>query len=642
VRKRAAIVKSQSKATVSSEDQKAAEITAVDASQTPTELARALAALKLNTEEILKHKQRLEQLNGWFEIALDNMARGLSMFDAEQRLIVCNKLYKEIYHLPDELISPGTPLADILRYHVKRETGRDSPAEISAQKEWIARHVAELAHGKTFSYVQDLKDGRTILVSNQPLTNGGWVDLQEDITDKRRAEQKIAWLARHDPLTEIANRFHFREQLELALKDMKPSEGFAVHWVDLDKFKAVNDTYGHPVGDELLKSVAHRLRRTVRQPDLVGRLGGDEFAILQRYTKRASDAETLAKRLLRAIRGPHNVAGNMLSMDACVGIGCAPAHGQDVEELLKNVDVALYKAKARGGGCFAFFEPGEDESLRERQRLEADLKHALDRGELVLNYQPIINLKANAVTSFEALMRWHHPRLGIVPPNDFIPIAEHTGLIVAMGEWALEQACADAAKWPEPIRVTVNLSSVQFDCGDLVGATRRALQKSGLAPDRLELEITERLLLRHCPGTHETLAKLQAIGVRIALDDFGTGFASLGYLQNFPFDKIKIDRNFVRDLPVRSDCLAIVRALANLGKNLNMDTVAEGIETQEHYTSITGLGCDEVQGFYFSQPVTSGEVGETLTSCRLKCLVRAPQRRAARPPIRRVRRPLGR
>lgn len=598
-------MKPPSNAIVSSGDRQPNDTTAVEASQTPTELANALAALKLNTEEILRHKQRLEQLNGWFEIALDNMARGLSMFDAEQRLIVCNKLYKEIYHLPDELTRPGTSLADILRYHVKRESGREHPSDLEKQRQWIARHVAELAHGKTFSYVQELKDGRTILVSNQPLTNGGWVDLQEDITDKRRAEKKITWLARHDPLTEIANRFHFREELERALEGLHDLDGFTVHWIDLDKFKEVNDTYGHPVGDALLKSVAHRLRKTIRRPDIVGRLGGDEFAVLQRHTKVPADAETLAARLLRAISGPHHVAGHMLNVDACIGIACVPAHGDDMEQILKNVDVALYKAKARGGRCYAFFEPGEDESIKERHRLEADLKHALDRDELVLNYQPIVNLKANTVTSFEALMRWHHPRLGLISPNDFIPIAEHTGLIVQMGEWALEQACMDAAKWPEEIKVTVNLSSVQFDSGDLVAVTQRALKKSGLSPERLELEITERLLLRDCPGTHETLAKLQQLGVRIALDDFGTGFASLGYLQNIPFDKIKIDRNFVRDVPVRADCVAIVRALANLGKNLNIGTVAEGIETHAHYTSITGLGCDEVQGFYFGQPVSS-------------------------------------
>ena len=631
-------MKSPSKAAASSKHQAPAG-TARETSQTPTELARALSALKLNTEEILQHKQQLEQLNGWFEIALDNMARGLSMFDAEQRLIVCNKMYRELYHLPEELTKPGTPLAEIVRYHVRRETGSECLEDIDKQRKWIDQHVAELARGKTFSYVQELHDGRTILVSNQPLANGGWVDLQEDITEKRRAEQKITWLARNDTLTEIANRFHFREELEHALRDLQPHDGFAIHWIDLDKFKDVNDTYGHPVGDQLLKSVARRLRETARGLDLVGRLGGDEFAVLQRQTKRVSDAERLAARLLRAVSEPHHVAGHSLHVDACIGIALSPEHGRTIDELLKNVDVALYKAKSRGGNCFAFFEPGEDEKIKERHQLETDLKFALERNELMLHYQPIINLKANEATSCEALMRWNHPRRGLIGPSEFIPIAEQTGLIVPIGEWALERACEDAASWPEPLKVTVNLSAVQFESGDLVAATKRALGRSGLAPGRLELEITESVLLRDAPNTHEILSKLQELGVRVSLDDFGTAFASLSYLQSFPFDKIKIDRSFVREMPARADCLAIVRAVTNLARNLRIETVAEGIETREHYTTITEAGCDEVQGFYFSHPVPSSAVGEALALCRLKCLVTVPPRAHGREPMmKRVRR----
>ncbi len=591
--------------------------------ETPTELAHALAALRLNTEEILKHKQQLEQLNGWFEIALDNMARGLSMFDAEQRLIVSNKMYREMYHLPDALTQPGTPLADIVRFHVKRETGSERIEDIDKQRRWIQHHVKELARGLTFSYVQELKDGRTILVTNQPLADGGWVDLQEDITEKRRAEQKICWLARHDALTEIANRFDFHERLEHALTDLQPDAGFALLWLDLDKFKDVNDTFGHPVGDMLLRSVARRLRETIRGPDLVGRLGGDEFAILQRNAKRKGDAEGLAIRLLRSIGEPHHVEGHTLQIDASIGIVHAPEDGFTVEALLKNVDIALYKAKSRGGGCFAFFEPGEDEKFRERHQLEADLKNALARHELALHYQPIINVKTNEVTSFEALMRWYHPQRGLVSPIDFIPIAEQTGVIVPMGEWALRQACKDAMNWPEPVSVTVNLSSVQFEHGDLVEATMSALQQSGLPASRLELEVTESVLLCDAPKTQEILGKLHELGVQIALDDFGTAFASLSYLQNFPFDKLKIDRSFVREIPERVECLAIVRAVTDLARNLNMDTVAEGIETREHFASVSGAGCDEAQGYYFSHPVPANQVAEVLALCQLKCVLPA-------------------
>jgi len=625
-------VKSLPRAIAFSEDHVLSPAAPAEDTQTPTELA-----LRLNTEEILKHKKQLEQLNGWFEIALDNMARGLSMFDAQQRLIVCNKMYREIYQLPIELTQPGTPLAEIVRFHVRRETGCDRFEDVEKQRKWIEHHVAELARGKTFSYVQELKDGRTILVTNQPLSNGGWVDLQEDITEKRRAEQQISWLARHDALTEIANRFHFREQLEFALHGLQRNDGFALHWIDLDKFKDVNDSLGHPVGDMLLKSVARRLRESVRGPDIVGRLGGDEFAVLQRHAKRACDAERLATRLLRAVSEAHHVAGEVLQVDASIGIAYAPEHGLTVDELLKNVDVALYKAKSRGGKRFAFFAPGEDDKIHERHRLEIDLKSALERQQLALHYQPIIHLKANEVTSFEALMRWHHPQRGTISPCDFIPLAEQTGLIVPMGEWALQQACKDAASWPDPIKVTVNLSPVQFESGDLVQATLRALEQSGLAADRLELEITESVLLRDAPNTHEILRKLQDTGVRISLDDFGTAFASLSYLQSFPFNKIKIDRSFVRDVPERADCLAIIHAVTNLAKNLQIDTVAEGIETREHLSSVTGAGCDEVQGFYFSHAVPSGEVGEVLGLCRLKCLT-GPQRSQNRRHPRRARR----
>jgi diguanylate cyclase (GGDEF)-like protein len=592
--------------------------------QTATDLAQALAALKLNTEEILKHKQQLEQLNAWFEVALDNMARGLSMFDSQQRLIVCNRMYREIYGLPAEIARPGTPLAEIVRFHVRRETGIEDPDAIAKQSKWIDHHVSELARGRTFSYVQELKDGRTILVTNQPLASGGWVDLQEDITEKRRAEQKITWLARHDTLTEIPNRYHFREQLEHVLAGIEPPNGVAIHWIDLDNFKGVNDTLGHPVGDALLKSVADRLQGAIRGPDLVARLGGDEFAVMQRNVKSKGDAERLAGRLLRAIGEPHYVAGNVLQIDGSIGIAIAPEHGRTVDDVLKNVDVALYKAKSRGGKNFAFFEPGEDDEIRDRHQIEADLKFALERGEFSLDYQPIVDVTASEVTSFEALLRWHHPKRGLIGPSEFIPIAEKTGSIVPIGEWVLQQACRDAAGWPEPVKVSVNLSSVQFDGGDLVAATERALQLSGLPASRLELEITESVLLSDSAQTRETMHQLQKLGVHIALDDFGTAFASLKYLHAFPFDKIKIDRSFVNESD-RRDCIAIVHAVTKLAAALNMATVAEGIETRAQFTNVTDAGCNEAQGFYFSRPVPSSKVGEVLALCKLKGLVRTAQ-----------------
>ena len=327
---------------------------ALPAGTNSVDLTEAFAALRASAEKILQHKKQIEQLNSWFQIALDNMARGLSMFDAQQRLIVCNKLYRKIYDLPVELSVPGTPLADIVRFHVMQQKGNVSEKEIKQQREWIDAHMAELAQGKSFSYVQNLPNGRTILVTIQPLADGGWVDLQEDITEKQRAEQKISWLAHHDTLTQIANRFHFREMVEQELKTLQPDQRFALLWVDLDKFKPVNDTLGHPVGDELLKAVANRLRKTVRSHDIVGRLGGDEFAILQRGCCNVGDAEKLAKRLVKTISQPFSIDGHTVHVNGSIGIAIAPEHGRTVDMLFANADLALYEAKSAGGHRYVF------------------------------------------------------------------------------------------------------------------------------------------------------------------------------------------------------------------------------------------------------------------------------------------------
>ena len=566
---------------------------------------------KLAEEKLLAQKVQLDT-------ALNYMARGLSMFDAQQRLIICNRMYREIFDLPERLTRPGTPLADIIRYHVKRETGSDSPKDRANQRKWIEYHVAALVRGKAFSDTRHLKNGRIILVTNQPMPEGGWVDLQEDITEKCQAEQKITWLARHDTLTEIANRFHFREHLNSWFQQLRPGAGFALHWIDLDRFKEVNDTLGHPSGDALLKSVAKRLRGILRRPDVVARLGGDEFAIIQSGVRTGTQATKLAKRVLRVIGEPHHVLGRKVTVGASIGIALAPSQGHDPDELLKNADLALYRAKATGRGGYAFFQPEQDQETGERRGLEADLKVALKERQLELYYQPIVELERKEVMGFEALMRWHHPQRGMVSPGDFIPLAEQTGLIVEIGAWALHQACKEAVAWPEHIKVTVNLSPTQFESGDLYQAVADALADSGLSPGRLELEITESLLLRDEAKTHELLHKLRDLGVKIALDDFGTAYASLSYLRSFPFDKIKIDRSFVRDLDMQKgkDCVAIIQAVAGLAKRMQMSTVAEGVETLDHLNTVSIAGCEEVQGFYFSRPVPAGEVKAVLEQCR--------------------------
>lgn len=582
-------------------------------------LGHAIDALQTESDES-KHKKELEELNRWFNIALNNMARGLSMFDAQQRLVVCNKTYREIYALPKRLARPGTTLAQLVRHHVKQETGRDGADERRKQRAWIERHVAELARGNTFTHTQHLKSGRVILVTNQPLADGGWVDIQEDITERRKAEEKISWLARHDPLTEIANRLHFREALENALQSAKPGHGFALHWIDLDRFKEVNDTLGHPVGDALLKSVAKRLVAVVREGDVVARLGGDEFAVLQAGGGEPGHAEKLAQRILRALTEAHCALGQKVSCGASIGIALAPVHGSNAEDLLKCADLALYSAKSAGRGVIAFYEPGRQQVDATRRQLEGDMRAAVDEKQLELYYQPIVDFKKQAVAGFEALMRWHHPTFGTIAPEDFIPLAEETGAIVEMGAWALRRACSEATRWPASIRVTVNLSAVQFERGNLYQAVLTALEESGLAPQRLELEITEGVLLRDEAKTHEVLHNLRALGVRISLDDFGTAYASLSYLRSFPFDKIKIDRSFVRDLDFakRNDCLAIIHAVSGLAHQMQMSTVAEGIETLDHAETVMAAGCNELQGFYFSKPVPAGEVDQVLAQCHAK------------------------
>jgi diguanylate cyclase (GGDEF)-like protein len=555
------------------------------------------------------------QLSRWFEIALNNMGRGLSMFDSARRLIVCNKRYREIFSLPEALTRPGTSFADIVRYHVKSETGSETPQEIENERKWIDSHVAEMQLGKSFSSTRHLEDGRTILVSNQPLPDGGWVDLMEDISEKCEAEHRISWLARHDTLTELANRFHFREELTGTFAE--PDEGFALHWIDLDRFKEVNDTLGHPVGDALLKSVAKRLRGVLRGPDIVARLGGDEFAIIQRGATTEEQAAHLASRIIRTIAQPHQVMGHTVGVGASIGIVVAPKDGSNADELIKKADLALYEAKASGRGTYRAYRGAATPSGEQRQSLETDLRDAQRRGELELYYQPIINSGTREIAGLEALMRWNHPTIGIIAPADFIPLAEEAGLIVEMGAWAINEACQEAMRWSKPVKVMVNLSPLQFERGDLYATIADALAHSGLPARRLELEITEGLLLREEFATNEMLHKLRSLGVSIALDDFGTAYASLSYLRSFPFDKIKIDRTFMRDLehPDRKGCMAIINAITGLARQLQMTTVAEGVESLDHVNSAIVAGCEEVQGFFFSKPVPAREVETLLNKC---------------------------
>jgi diguanylate cyclase (GGDEF)-like protein len=459
------------------------------------------------------------------------------------------------------------------------------------------------------SFIQEEPDGKTFSISHQPMTGGGWIATYEDITERRRAESQIAYMAHHDALTNLANRVLFRERLEKALASAKlQNASIAVLCLDLDRFKDVNDSLGHEIGDALLKLVSDRLRSCVREGDVVARLGGDEFAVLQVSINEPHDSASLASRIINSVGLPYEIEGQEIVIGTSVGIALDVEMQLSPDQLLKHADLALYRAKSDRRGTYRFFEPEMDAELQARRILEADLRKALVAQEFELYYQPQINIRKNEIIGFEALLRWRHPERGMVSPAEFIPVAEDIGLISPLGEWVVERACAEAANWPRGIKVAVNLSPVQFRSRALVESVDRALTLSRLDPSRLELEITESVLLQDNDTTLQTLHQLRELGVCIAMDDFGTGYSSLSYLRSFPFDKIKIDQSFVRELTSRADCLAIVQSITRLGTSLGMITTAEGVETDEQYLHLRAAGCTEVQGYLFGRPQPADEL----------------------------------
>jgi diguanylate cyclase (GGDEF)-like protein len=573
-------------------------------------IARAVEVFKENAIELIARKKQAEEAGRQLDIAMNNMTHGLCMFDAEQRLIICNERFMQMYNLPPHLAQRGTTLHQIQGHRVAAGT-----YAITNPEQFAAEHTTTMDH-QAAAFTHELMDGRIIAVSQQPMPTGGWVAVHEDVTERRRSEAKIAHLARHDALTNLPNRVLFRESLEQAISVLERDQSFAVICLDLDQFKEVNDTLGHPVGDELLKGVARRLRSCVRDTDIVARLGGDEFAVIQKSVKRPEDCNKLATKLVEMISEPYDLAGKHVVVGASLGIALAPGDGSDPDQLLKNADMALYLAKKEGRGTHRFFEPEMDARLQARRGMEIDLRAAIIHGQFRLMYQPIVQVDTKEITSFEALIRWNHPERGLISPAEFIPLAEETGLILQIGEWVLRSACTQAAKWPSSVNVAVNLSPTQFKSRKLVQTVIKALAAAGLSPGRLELEITESALLQNDSGTLGTLHQLRGLGIRVSMDDFGTGYSSLSYLRSFPFDKIKIDGSFVRDMPQREDCKAIVRAVASLARSLNVPTVAEGVETQEQFDMARAEGCNECQGFLIGRPMSEIAVAKLLLGQR--------------------------
>jgi diguanylate cyclase (GGDEF)-like protein len=445
------------------------------------------------------------------------------------------------------------------------------------------------------------------------MLNGGWVATHEDITERRKADAKISHMALHDALTNLPNRLLFREQMVDRLAHLSRDQQFAVLCLDLDGFKRVNDTLGHPFGDKLLQQVAARMSECLREGDSIARLGGDEFVILQGNIKQPNDAIILAERVFEVTSAPFDLDGQQVVIGVSIGIAIGPTDAADPDHLLKNADMALYRAKADGRGTYRFFEPEMDALMQARRTLEIDLRKALANGEFELYYQPLVNLERQEVSCFEALIRWNHPERGLVAPLEFIPLAEQTALIVPIGEWVLRQACSEAMKWPPQISVAVNLSPAQFRMRNLPQVVMSALAQSGLPAQRLEFEITESVLLVDNELTLDILHQLRKLGVRISMDDFGIGYSSLSYLQSFPFDKIKIDRSFVHNLASSADSRAIIRAVAGLGSSLGMATTGEGVETQEELDYLKAQGCTEAQGYFYSRPRPAGDTLELLS-----------------------------
>jgi diguanylate cyclase (GGDEF)-like protein len=549
--------------------------------------------------EIAQQAERLET-------ALTSLSLGVSMYDGAQRLIISNRAYAEIYSLPPEEIRPGVMLKQVVDMRIARGSHYGDPAVFAKG----AQNSFEGLRGSDATV--ELANGKMIRILRQPLSTGGWVAIHEDITERRRVEAKIAHMAKHDALTNLPNRVLLRESLNNAVTDADEGHFLAVHCIDLDQFKNVNDTLGHPIGDALLREVTDRLLTCVGEDDTIARLGGDEFAILQIGIATPEQAANLAHRVIEAVGAPYYIDEHQIGIGASVGIAMLPGDGQGPDDLLKNADLALYRAKEDGRGNYKFFELSMDLRAQTRRAFELELRAGLARGEFEVHYQPLINIETGKISGFEALARWRSPLRGMVPPNEFIPIAEETGIIVLLGEWILKQACRDAAKWPADTRIAVNISPVQFR-SNIASTVVLALATSGLSPHRLELEVTESVLLKDSEKNIAMLHQIKDLGVRISMDDFGTGYSSLGYLRSFPFDKIKIDQSFIRDMSSREDCVSIVRAITGLGASLGMRTTAEGVETEQQLDELREQGCTEAQGFYFSRPVPASEIAALFT-----------------------------
>lgn len=547
---------------------------------------------------------------------VEGLSQGLVFYDTDDNLILRNSYYIDLFpHLKDIAVS-GAIYDDVVRAEGANDL-KSSQQIIYSHDEL---HERLLRHREPHSMFEcQICDGRWILVNENRTSDGGTVILYTDITELKRREREIKFLAEHDVLTGLRNRASFNRDAETAVKTAK-SQGTlaAIVFLDLDFFKDINDTLGHLAGDELLKCISKRLCDCVQDTGTVARFGGDEFGLIIADAKSPEAVAVLASALVDSIKQPVDYQGQHIIPSGSIGIALSSTDGESTSELMKNADLALYRAKADGRGTFCFFEKQMDAAAQARRSLEIDLRQAVDKNELELHYQPQISIFTEEIIGFEALVRWRHPKNGLIPPADFIQIAEETGIIVRIGEWVIRKACEDALSWPDSVTIAVNMSLAQFKNRNIVDFVAAVLNETGLLPDRLELEITELLLLNDKADHLMILRELKALGVRIAMDDFGTGYSCLATLSSFPFDKIKVDRSFVIDIESNPDAAAIVHAVLGLGHSLGMMTCAEGVETNEQLSFLRGEGCNEIQGYIYSRPQPIDQIARIVETGQLK------------------------
>jgi diguanylate cyclase (GGDEF)-like protein/PAS domain S-box-containing protein len=560
---------------------------------------------KKSEAEIHTKELHLREAEALLRDVLDTIPDAVAAFSSDGRLLIYNEAYKEFYAISAPAIKVGAQFGDILRFGLARGQYPDAGTTPREWNEWLQKRLELHRTGKN-KVVQKLNDGRWLQIHEQRSSTGIIVGVRTDITNIKEAEAKIKRQSHEDSLTGLANRMSLHQEVLHSFQHTRDGtlHEFSVMLIDLDRFKAVNDTFGHATGDKLLVEVADRMRNSIRKGDIVARLGGDEFAVLYRVApNQRNDSVAIASRLVDKISSPYEIDGRQIIIGASIGVALAPEHGKTIDELFRNADTALYHVKENGKNNFFIFDEAMDSNKRDLRALEADLRLALQRQEFQLVYQPILSLRNNRVESVEALIRWHHPTRGLVPPDTFIGLAEETGLITQIGEWVIHKACEDALQFPETVSVAINVSAVQLRNRSLLDVIEAALWKTQLSPKRIEIEVTETVLLDINKILLPDLQRLQEMGVRIVLDDFGTGYSSLSYLRLFSFDKIKIDRTFVSDIGKSGERNAIVTSIIGLARNLDITCIAEGIETEEQIITLRAAGCDMAQGYFYSRPL---------------------------------------